>query len=241
MSEPTPSHHPLGHHDIWVDVQVRWRWRDARDTVVLELAPVNGDTLPAFEAGAFIDVAFPGGAVRPYSLANAPHVRDHYLLAVRLEPRGQGGSRAMHALREGDRLRVSQPRNTFPLQGGAIHSVLLAGGIGITPLLSMAGHLWRHAASFELHYGFRAPGQAAFLARLRDAPYAHRVNCWCSGADVHKRMDIARILSRAPSLSHIYLCGPAPFMESALAVAEKLGWLADRIHQESFDPVRRGT
>lgn len=224
---------------IWLDVQVRRRWLDARDTVVLELSPVHGDTLPAFEAGACVDVEFAGGAVRPYSLANAPHVRDHYLLAVRLAPHGLGGSRAMHALGAGDRLRVSRPRNTFALQGGALHSVLLAGGVGITPLLSMAEHLWRHAASFELHYGFRAPEQAVFLSRLREAPYARRVSLCCSGAGAQQRMDIPRILSRVPRLSHIYLCGPAPFMSAAVGVAGRLGWPAERLHQESFDPPGR--
>lgn len=238
MNEQPPTCDPVPGY--WLEVQVRHRRLDARDTVVLELVPVQGSDLPAFEAGAFVNVGFDGGAVRSYSLANAPHLRDHYLLAVRLAPHSMGGSRAMHTLRPGDRLRVSRPRNTFPLHGGALHSVLLAGGVGITPLLSMAEHLWRTAASFELHYGFRTPDQAVFLSHLHQAPYVRRTSLWCSGADVHKRMDIARIFSRVPLLSHIYLCGPAPFMESALAVAEKLGWPAERIHQESFGPARRG-
>ena len=98
----------------------------------------------------------------------------------------------------------------------------------------MAEHLWRHAASFELHYGFRAPEQAAFLAHLRAAPYARRVNLWCSGSGEKGRMDAARILARVPSLSHLYVCGPDPFMEAATSTAARLGWPADRIHQESF-------
>jgi vanillate O-demethylase ferredoxin subunit len=238
MSEQTLfSAAPSATSSTWIDVQVRRRWLEASDTVALELAPVEGHRLPTFQAGACIDVAFPGGAVRPYSLANAPHVRSHYLLAVRLAPQGQGGSRAMHALREGDRLRVSPPRNSFPLRGGALHSVLLAGGVGIAPLLSMTEHLWRAAASFELHYGFRTPEQAAFLQHLRQAPYAHRVFFWCSQADARQRMDAAHILSQVPKLSHVYLCGPAAFMGAAYATATDLGWSADRLHQECFDPV----
>lgn len=239
MPDPAQHHRLSSPPTVWVDVQVRRRWLETRDAVALELEPVHGTPLPAFEAGAFVDVAFEGGAIRPYSLANAPHVRDHYLLAVRLEPQGQGGSRAMFALRAGDRLRVSPPRNTFALQGGALHSVLLAGGVGITPLLSMAEHLWRTAASFDLHCGIRTPEQAVFLSRLRQAPYAHRVRFWSSRSGAHERMDVTRILSRVPSLSHVYLCGPAPFMEAAVASAERMGWPRHRIHQESFDAARR--
>lgn len=218
-----------------IEVLLRRRWLEARDIVALELAPVHGEALPGFEAGACVDVVFPDGAVRPYSLASAPHERGHYLLAVQLDPQGLGGSRALHALRAGERLRLSPPRNSFPLQGGAIHSVLLAGGVGIAPLLSMAEHLWRHAAPFELHYGFRAPEQAAFLTRLRQAPFAHRVTSWCSCAGGSGRMDFARILARVPRLSHLYLCGPAPFMDAASTAAAQQGWPTERIHRESFE------
>ncbi|MDR7095337.1 ferredoxin reductase [Hydrogenophaga laconesensis] len=226
---------------VWLDVQVRRRWMETGDTVALELASVQGQPLSTFEAGACVDVLFPGGAVRAYSLANAPHARDHYLLGVRLEPQGQGGSRTMHALRVGDRLRVSRPRNSFPLHGGALHHVLLAGGIGITPMLSMAAHLWRTAASFELHHGFRSPEQAPFLAHVREAPYARHVSHWCSAPGAQGRMAFSRILARVPALSHVYLCGPAAFMEAGAATAAGLGWPAERLHQESFDAAHRAT
>lgn len=221
----------------WLDVVVRRRWCEARDIVAIELMAAPDRELPSFEAGAFIDVLLPDGQVRPYSLANAPQERGIYLLAVLLEPLGQGASRALHGLRAGDSLRVSAPRNAFPLHGGALHHVLLAGGIGITPLLSMAEQLWRTAASFELHYGYRIPERAAFLSRLRGAPYAHRVSFYPSGSGRRARIDAAAVLARVSRQAHVYLCGPGGFMDDALGAAARLGWPRERLHHETFGPA----
>ena len=224
----------------WIEVLVRRKWNEAREIVCLELVGTDGAVLPRFEAGAYINVELPGGLIRPYSLANAPGERDSYLLAVLLEPGSSGGSIAIHnRVKAGDRLRVLAPRNTYPLQGGAIHSVLLAGGIGIAPLLSMAEYLWHTGASFDLHYSFRTPECAAFLRRLREAPFATRVHRWCSQSESTGRIDVASVLARVPRLSHLYLCGPATYTAAIERVASQMNWPSDHIHQESFEIVSR--
>ena len=115
---------------------------EAQDIISVELRPMPGETLPAFEAGAHIDLHLPSGLVRSYSLANDSRERHRYLLGVLKDKASRGGSRAVHEqLRVGTVLTISAPRNHFPLHEEAGHSVLIAGGIGITPILSMARRL----------------------------------------------------------------------------------------------------
>ena len=132
------------------------------------LEPLPGGTLPAFTAGAHVDCHLPEGAIRSYSLLNDPGERDRYVIGVAKDPDGRGGSRHIHERwTVGDVIRISAPRNTFGLVEDASYSVFLAGGIGITPLLSMAARLDALGRDWELHYAVRTRGEAAFLDRIR--------------------------------------------------------------------------
>lgn len=201
---------------------------------VFELVSIDGTPLPEFTAGAHIDVHLPAGIVRQYSLCTHPQQNDAYVIAVQNAADSRGGSRAMHALRVGDTLRIGGPRNHFPLAHDARHSVLLAGGIGITPLLCMAERLAHGQASFELHYCVRDRARAAFLDRLAAPPLKGRCTLYTDDTPADDRIDFAHVV-RAPSPgSHLYVCGPAGFMEHALAAAKRAGWQESHLHREYF-------
>ena len=138
------------------------------------LVDPTGATLPPFAAGAHIDLHLGEGLTRPYSLCNDPREVQRYQLGVRLDPASRGGSKAMHSLATGSLLSVGEPRNHFRLVEGPHHSVLIAGGIGVTPLLSMAHHLERSGASFEMHYATRSIGHTAFRSAIRNGALADR-------------------------------------------------------------------
>ena len=148
-----------------IEVVVSQRRSEAEDICSFELTTVDGSPLPPFEPGAHIDVHLPNGLTRQYSLCPGTEQKGRYLIAVLLEPASRGGSAAVHRLQIGDRLRIGAPRNHFPLQADAQRSLLLAGGIGITPLLAMAEHLAANGADFVLHYGARSAARMAFVER----------------------------------------------------------------------------
>ncbi|AMV48698.1 PDR/VanB family oxidoreductase [Paraburkholderia caribensis] len=201
---------------------------------MFELAPLDGTRLPEYTPGAHIDVHLPTGLVRQYSLCGGPQQRDAYVIAVQHNVASRGGSRAMHALQVGDTLSIDGPRNHFPLANDARYSVLLAGGIGITPLLSMAERLARTQASFELHYCVRNRERAAFLDRL-DAPHLNgRCTLYTDDAPADARIDVARIVRDPLPGSHLYVCGPSGFMDHAFDTAKQAGWTDRHLHREYF-------
>lgn len=141
--------------------------QETSDIRSLELVSADGASLPAYSPGAHIDVHVAPGLVRQYSLYEPPSF-DAYFIAVKREPQSRGGSAVIHdRVRPGDMLTISVPRNNFPLAPDAKQSILLAGGIGITPIASMVGHLNHAAASYAVHYFARSAEDAAFLIRLR--------------------------------------------------------------------------
>ncbi|MEX3972735.1 PDR/VanB family oxidoreductase [Paraburkholderia caribensis] len=201
---------------------------------MFELAPLDGTRLPEYTPGAHIDVHLPTGLVRQYSLCGGPQQRDAYVIAVQHNAASRGGSRAMHALQVDDTLSIEGPRNHFPLANDARHSVLLAGGIGITPLLSMAERLAQTQASFELHYCVRNRERAAFLDRL-DAPHLNgRCTLYTDDAPADARIDVARIVRDPLPGSHLYVCGPSGFMDHAFDTAKQAGWTDRHLHREYF-------
>jgi vanillate O-demethylase ferredoxin subunit len=223
----------------WIDLRVARKWSVAADVVAFELVadPAATPELPPFEAGAYVDVQIQDGQdglLRSYSLCNAPAETHRYVIAVKRERLSRGASNWLHdKVQAGDTLRVRHPRNEFPLNRSAVYSALFAGGIGITPLLGMAEDLWRRGAGFELHYSARNARHAAFANDLVHAPYRHQVHVHWS-ENQPGRIDFGRCLGGLPSLSHIYVCGPSPFLASALNVAGKLSWPHDRLHFERF-------
>jgi vanillate O-demethylase ferredoxin subunit len=195
--------------------------------------PADGE-LPAFTAGSHIDVHLPDGTIRQYSLCNAPSDCGRYRIAVLREPASRGGSRAMHdGVLQDDLLTIGTPRNLFALDEGGARHILLAGGIGVTPLLSMAQRLDAIGADFELHYCARSVERMAFREELRSAPYAGRVRFHLDDGAPEQKLDMAGLCT-PDTCTHLYVCGPKGFMDAVLATARQRGWPEDRLHYEFF-------
>lgn len=215
-------------------VRVVRKRSEAEDIVSFELADPHGRPLPASSAGAHIDVRVREGVIRQYSLCNHPEAPDRYLIAVLREPESRGGSLAMHdEIQEGDLLQISAPKNHFPLKPAARY-LLLAGGIGITPILSMADHLASTQADFALHYATRSPARMAFRERLETAAYADRVHCHFDDGGEAQRFDLDALLDAADTETHVYICGPSGFIDHVLSTCKARGWSDDRLHREYF-------
>lgn len=213
---------------------IRDRRTEATDIVSVELARPDGGELPAFTAGSHIDVECGPDMVRQYSLYNPPAERDRYRIAVLREPRGRGGSARVHSGFEvGRSVAVSVPRNGFALDPMTRHALLLAGGIGITPLLSMAEHLSASGGAFELHYCCRTRDRAAFLNRLGAPDLAPHVRLHFDSGPADQLLDVSRVLGNSPPGTHVYVCGPAGFMDAMIQSAR--AFLDERaIHREYF-------
>jgi vanillate O-demethylase ferredoxin subunit len=218
-----------------IEVLVTARNNQAEDICSFELARADGAPLPAFTAGAHIDVHLPGGLIRQYSLCNPPWETHSYLIGVLKDPASRGGSQAMHEqIQVGQRLSISEPRNLFPLSENAQHSLLFAGGIGITPILCMAERLHQLGAEFELHYCARSADRAAFVERLQAAPFAERVQLHFDDGPAAQRLDAAALLANPDPGTHLYVCGPGGFMEHVLDTAKTQDWDDQRAHREYF-------
>ena len=216
-------------------LQVRAIRLQAERTHAFELASPDGALLPPVLAGAHVDVHLPGGLLRSYSLAGDPRDRTHWVLGVLRELDGSGGSRAMHeSVRVGDMLMLSAPRNAFALAPDTPHSVLLGGGIGITPLKAMAHALAAQGASFELHHCARSPQHAAFAAELDATVPAGRLHRHFDGGDPARGLDLAALLARPAPGTHLYYCGPAGFMQACADASRH--WPAGSVHFEHFKP-----
>lgn len=220
--------------DARLEVRVAARTVEADGVCAFELAGRKGEKLPRFTVGSHIDV-YVGGFVRQYSLCGDPRDRRRYLIAVLCAPESRGASAMLHErVKKGGLLEIGAPRNYFALDESAPHSLLLAGGIGITPILGMAERLARRGAGFEMHYCARSRSRAAFLQRIAGSPWAQRVSCHFSDEQAGQRLDIDRVLSRQPAGTHLYVCGPAGFADAALVAARRHGWAGERLHSERF-------
>ncbi|MET4575616.1 PDR/VanB family oxidoreductase [Ottowia thiooxydans] len=203
------------------------------------LQPVQGGILPAFDAGAHVRVRI-GTADdwRHYSLidfstaADAGAAPQAYTIAVRMEDAGRGGSRFMHSLQAGDALTIEPPRNDFPLatHDGAV--VLVAGGIGVTPLASMAARCRAHGRPVRMVYAGRSRALMALLPELQlllgDALHVHADEE--SGAP----LDVGALLDACAPEDRLYVCGPQPLLDAVLAAAHARAWPSERVHFELF-------
>ena len=197
-----------------------------------ELVDPRGRDLPRFAAGAHIDFRF-GDLVRQYSLCNDPTERRRYCIAVLREDTSRGGSRRLHdTVRVGDLVEVSMPRNNFPLESAVERHLLIAGGIGIAPIMSMIAELQRRRADFQLHYCTRSAARTAFRDDLALIAADGRVHFHYDGGDPARGLDIRAVLRDPPQGTHLYYCGPAGLMAAA-AEATK-GWPAGTVHCEYF-------
>ncbi|WP_140635310.1 PDR/VanB family oxidoreductase [Methylibium rhizosphaerae] len=217
-----------------LELIVSRRRQEAEGICSFELARPDGGELPPFTAGAHIDVYVQPGVVRQYSLCGEPGDRRRWRIAVLREPASRGGSAGMHdEVKPGSTLRVSTPRNHFALVP-APHSLLLAGGIGVTPILAMAKTLHREGGSFEMHYCTRSPGRTAFLDELRAAAFGQRARFHFDDGLPAQKFDADSVLSGAQPGTHLYVCGPSGFMDHVLGTARRLGWAEERLHREYF-------
>jgi len=216
------------------EVRVVRKVREADAICSYELVRADGAPLPPFEAGAHIDVHLDGGLVRQYSLCNAPGETQRYQIGVLRDPDSRGGSRAMHEeIDTGATLRISAPRNHFPLVA-AERTLLLAGGIGVTPMLAMAEALAAADADFTLHYCARSPGRAAFRERIAASRFGARVHFHYDDGAPAQRLDLARVLAAPGVGTHLYVCGPQGFIDHVLERARQLGWSSAQLHVEYF-------
>lgn len=205
-----------------------------------EFADPGGSVLPGFSAGSHVDVHLPNGLTRQYSLCNDPLDKHRYVIGVLRDPESRGGSIAMHdTLNLGDTVEISLPKNHFPLAHGGRHSLLIAGGIGVTPILCMAERLFNIGADFTMHYCVRSPDRAAFMDRIRQSAYSGRVHLHIS--EQGQRLDFRALLSQCDPATHIYVCGPAGFMDAVLAAAKDLAWPETQIHREYFEAAGHDT
>lgn len=198
----------------------------------LFLVPEAADTLPDFTPGAHIELHVPGERVqrRAYSLVNLPG-SGHYEIAVQLEEPGTGGSRWVHALQVGECLQVEAPKNHFPLAIDAEQYLLIAGGIGITPMLGMARALVREGREFSLHYAGRDSTRMAYLEEVQGLSSSQ---CWISGGDASRRLPLADVLGSPQARRHLYVCGPKAMIASVLESARAFGWDESQLHSELF-------
>ena len=198
----------------------------------VELVAADGGGLPAFTAGAHIDVTLGNGETRSYSLLNDATETQRYVVAVLRETESRGGSTFVHdSLREGDVLASTPPANNFPLNEAGERHILIAGGIGITPLMAMSRRLAARDAAFTLHYCARSRAEAAFIGEI-EAMLGARLETHFDGGDIARGLDVAALLKDRPPAAHVYVCGPPGLIR---AVREATGhWPKGSVHYELF-------
>jgi vanillate monooxygenase ferredoxin subunit len=208
--------------------------QEAQDIASFELARTDGAPLPAFSAGSHIDVQVPGGLTRQYSLCNDAAEQHRYRIAVLRDPTSRGGSTAMHdRVNEGDVIHISEPKNHFPLHP-APHSLLFAGGIGVTPLLCMAQRLTTIASDFTLHYCTRSPQRTAFRDEIEASAFAQRVRFHFDNGPPSQKLHLENVLKAADPGTRLYVCGPTGFIDHVVNTAKAWSWNSDQIHVEYF-------
>ena len=225
----------------WIQVKVARKWAEAEDIVSLELVSLGEEPLPGFSAGSHIDVELPNGMIRQYSLCNDSTEQHRYQIGVLKDRATRGGSASVHRdIVVNKIIRISEPRNHFPLVP-AKHSILIAGGIGVTPILCMAERLAQTDAGFEMHYCTRSASRTAFVQRIRSSTFADRVQFHFDDGEPAQKLDIQAVLAMPDAHAHLYICGPKGFMDFVIDSARKLGWADAQIHFEYFSGLPAGT
>lgn len=217
-----------------IDVVITSRTEQGAGIAVMELAAANNEPLPVFYAGAHIDVHCGDDLIRQYSLCNDPASHDHYRIGVLNDPNSRGGSAKIHAeFTEHQHIKISPPRNHFPLIKDAQKSILAGGGIGITPMIAMAYELLRENKEFELHYCTRTKGTGAFEDELVTA-FGSRVCFHYDDQDKSQLFSPQTTFVPSVSGTHIYVCGPTGFMDWVINSAKELGYPSEQVHFEYF-------
>ena len=198
----------------------------------VELVAADGGDLPAFTAGAHIDLTLGDDVTRSYSLLNDPHETHRYVLGVLREAQSTGGSSFIHdQLKEGDVLQSCAPLNDFPLYEAGDANILIAGGIGVTPIMSMAARLQALGKAYDLHYCARSADDAAFLGTL-EKRHGDRLHTHFDGGDPAKGINLKALLAKRPAAGHVYVCGPLGLIKAVKEAAAD--WPKGTVHYELF-------
>lgn len=216
------------------DVVVKNRHVEGGNIAVMEFESATSATLPKVEAGAHIDVHLPNGMVRQYSLCQNPNDEGKFRLGILRDPESRGGSvSAFDEIKDGMQIQVSEPKNLFPLLK-AKHSVLIGGGIGITPLITMAYQLAHEGESFELHYCGAGPENCAFVDEIKYGELAKYTTFHFKSEGASHRAFFESAIKDIDLESHIYTCGPVGFMDWVINLATTHDFPEQQIHKEYF-------
>ncbi|HDK8955900.1 TPA: oxidoreductase [Acinetobacter baumannii] len=216
------------------DVVVKNRRVEGENIVIIEFESASSTVLPKVEAGAHIDVYLPNGMVRQYSLCQNPAHIGIFRLGILRDPESRGGSvSAFDDLKEGMKIQVSEPKNLFPLVK-AKHTVLIGGGIGITPLITMAYQLIQQEESFELHYCGSSPERCAFVNEIKNGVLAKFTTFHFKSEGASHREFFQSAIKGIDPKSHIYTCGPNGFMDWIINLAVSQNFSEQQIHKEYF-------
>lgn len=209
--------------------------RETPSIISIYLSQADGTPIGHYQPGAHIDVEGPTSITRQYSLCGRPDGDDAYVFAVKREENSRGGSVALHELKVGDRLKISEPRNLLSPVEGAKHHILVAGGIGITPMLSLARWMDVRDISFELHYFASSEEEAAFLPLLKERCPDKLHSHMGVSRELHPAI-LQKVVDGAPDGTHTYVCGPAGFMDRVREIASTR-FADNTIHFENFTPA----
>ena len=200
---------------------------------MFEFRDLDGHPLPQFSAGAHIAIEVPNGLLRKYSLCNDPAERDRYMVAVKREVNGRGGSiDLIDHVKTGDHLKVAAPVNDFELPQRAQDFLFIAGGIGITPIMAMIRQAHTQSKRFRLYYLTRSPETTAFLDELSAPEFKDNVVIHYDGGDTANSLDLKPILAERKNREHLYCCGPRPLMEAVRHMTDH--WSSAAVHFEAF-------
>jgi tetrachlorobenzoquinone reductase len=229
----SPSHLPEPHTGL-IEARLTGIEDVARDTKLYSFARVEGGALPAYKPGAHIDLHLPNGLLRQFSLVVPNSDPASYVVGVKRDENSRGGSRyIIDEMKVGDRIKISAPRNNFPLIENADHVLLVAGGIGITPIWCMTQQLIALGRPWTLHYSCRSRADMAFLEALK-ALDPQSVHLHFDEEAGGKFVDLGAAIAAAPANSHFYCCGPNPMLKAFEAAAASRP--RSHVHVEYFTP-----
>jgi vanillate O-demethylase ferredoxin subunit len=227
MTEETDTLRPL---------KVAKKTTEAHQMVTFELVDPNGAELPPFSAGSHIDVTIPSNnLVRQYSLINSEKERHRYLIGVWKDANSRGGSKALHeVVTEGDTLTVSLPRNRFRVPRATKRAILMARGIGATPVLSIADYLKSAGIPFEFHYVYQMMSPGSFETLIKTSAFAEDTKFYLEDSNKNQLIDPGAILTDRPDDTHLFICGVDWWQDPVINLAKQKGFGEERIHVERF-------
>ncbi len=221
-------------NDELIEVVITSRVDHGKDIAELILTPTNGLSLPDFKAGAHIDLHIDTNIIRQYSLCGMPGFNANYRVGVLNDPNSRGGSKKIfEQFLVGNVFNISKPRNHFELSADARYTILVAGGIGITPMLAMAYELTATNQPFELHYCSRSRNVAAFQEELK-RQFPQQIHFHYDNEEKQQYFSPEERFVQASEETHIYVCGPTGFMDWVIGAAKATNLSSDKIHFEYF-------